>query len=254
LSTDIDWTGWPDTYERVILPQVDSTMAEAARRAPGLTMPTWILAKEQTAARGRRGRPWVNPWGNFSATLVLNTGDTPAQSALRSFVSSLALYDALASVVPAEKLALKWPNDVLLGGGKVAGILLESVGGGGRSDRLSIGIGINLMQAPTMSEVETGAVPPTAVCEHTSAKLPVEGVLFELACAFATHEQTFRDYGFAPIRQLWLSRAARLGETVIARTGADTIEGVFETVDDTGNLVLKTPKGPRAIAAAEVFF
>lgn len=217
-------------------------------------MPTWIMAHDQTAARGRRGRAWVNPHGNFAATLVFRPGGTASEAALRSFVMALALHDTLKSVVPPGKLSLKWPNDVLLAGGKVAGILLESAGASGRADWLSIGVGINLTQAPTMAEVETGAVLPVAVSEFATARLPVEGVLFELATHFARYEQMFVTYGFDPIRRLWLTHAARLGEVVTARTGKDTHQGTMETVDEAGNLVLMTAKGRIAIPAAEIYF
>ena len=254
MLTEFDWSGWPEGYGRVLLDQADSTMAEAARRAPDLAGPCWVLARRQTAGRGRRGRPWRDGHGSFAATLVLPRPGTPEQAALRSFVAALALYDTLANVVPPAQLALKWPNDVLLGGGKVAGILLESAGKGGAVDWLSIGIGINLTQAPTMAELEPGAVPPTCVAEHSQARLPVEGVLHELASAFALHEDRFTAYGFGPIRQLWLQRAARLGEAITVRTGAQTLKGVFEGLDEAGNLILASDSGRRAIAAAEVFF
>ncbi len=119
-------------------------MAEAARRAPDIARPTWIMAKHQTAARGRRGRAWVVPEGNLSATLIFRPEATPAEAAKRSFLAANALYQALSIYVSADKLALKWPNDVLLYGGKVAGILLESAGRGPFVDWLSIGIGVNL--------------------------------------------------------------------------------------------------------------
>ena len=89
---------WPMGYGRQVLTEVDSTMAEAARQAKGLAGPTWICALRQTAARGRRGRAWVNPQGNFAATLVMPTSDSPEKRALRSFVAALALFDALVAV------------------------------------------------------------------------------------------------------------------------------------------------------------
>ncbi|MEC8039505.1 MAG: biotin--[acetyl-CoA-carboxylase] ligase, partial [Pseudomonadota bacterium] len=115
---------WPDGYGKRVLASIDSTNAEAARIADHLAGPEWILALEQTAGRGRRGRAWVNPVGNFAATLVLHPTEPPEVVALRSFVASLALYDAFVAVTGRPQgLSLKWPNDVLLNGGKVAGIL-----------------------------------------------------------------------------------------------------------------------------------
>lgn len=246
---------WPDGYGKRVLQSVDSTNAEAARIAPDLAGPEWILALTQTAARGRRGRPWVNPQGNFAATLVLQPDEPPETVALRSFVASLALYDAFATVTGRPQgLSLKWPNDVLLNGGKVAGILLESVGVGRDVRHIGIGIGVNLKQAPDAREVEEGAVRPVSLLSESSVDVTPEEFLDVLAPAYAHHEAQFRLYGFAPIRELWLSRAARLGEVITARSMREEVTGTFETVDETGNLVLSTAKGRAVIAAADIFF
>jgi len=246
---------WPDGYHRIVLNEVDSTMAEAARRAPELPGPAWVLALSQSAGHGRRGRAWVMPQGNFAATLVLRVDEAPGQVALRSFVASLALYDAFVAVAGrAGGLALKWPNDVLLNGGKVAGILLESLAGRQGGVHLAIGIGVNLAQAPGADGVEQGAVRPVSLVSETGALVTPEEFLTALASAYAAWETRFVTFGFAPIRTAWLTRAARLGEVIRARTGTTETIGTFETVDDGGNLVLKTPKGRVAIAAADVFF
>lgn len=230
-------------------------MAEAARRAPDLMGPTWICALDQTAARGRRGRPWVNPQGNFAASLVLRPEGLPAQAALRSFVAALALRDALAAVTGRpEALGLKWPNDVLLKGGKVAGILLESTGLGGRIDHLVIGIGVNLVAAPAATEVEPGAVAPVSLAAETGTTIAPEDFLNQLAPAYDRWERAFAADGFAPIRTAWLQGATRLGQTLIARTARDEITGTFTDVDSDGQLVLETAQGPRRIAAADIFF
>ena len=246
---------WPEGYGRRVLASVDSTNAEAARLAPGLRGPEWILALEQTAARGRRGRAWVNPVGNFAATLVMRPNESPDKVALRSFVASLALYDALvAATGRAEGISLKWPNDVLLNGGKLAGILLESAGAGRGLSHFAIGIGVNLGSAPARAEVEEGALRPVSLLSETGVMIGPEEFLGLLAPAYAHLETQFVTYGFAPIRRAWLDRAARLGEAITARTARDSHEGTFETVDEAGNLVLMTSKGRQAIAAAEVFF
>ncbi|GHF47272.1 biotin--[acetyl-CoA-carboxylase] ligase [Seohaeicola zhoushanensis] len=246
---------WPKGYGLKVLDVVDSTLDEAARMAPQLAGPVWILAKEQTAARGRRGRVWVQPNGNFAATLVMRMTERPDVAALRSFVAALALFDAVAEVTGrAQGLALKWPNDVLLNGGKLAGILLESAGTGQNPGHLSIGIGVNLAEAPGASEVEAGAVRPVSLLSETGTSISPEDFLPHLAAAYATRDLQFTTYGFAPIRAAWLDRAARLGETITAKTGAQITTGRFETVDTQGNLVLVTPEGRKAIAAAEVYF
>ncbi len=251
MSTD----AWPEGVARHVLATTDSTNAEAARLAASLRRPTWILAHRQTAARGRRGRAWSMPAGNFAATLLLHPTERPEVVALRSFVAALALYDAfVAATGRAESFALKWPNDVLLNGGKVAGILLESLGQGGGVAHLAIGIGVNLAAAPGAAEVEPGALRPVSLLDETGARVAAEDFLDLLAPAYDRWERRFTAEGFAPVRAAWLARAARIGETVTARTGTESHLGTFETVDDSGALVLRTAQGPRAIPAAEVFF
>lgn len=248
-------TDWPEGYGRRILAEVDSTNAEAARIAPDLTGPEWILGLRQTAGRGRRGRAWTDPQGNFAGTLVMRPAETPDRIALRSFVASLALYDAVAAATGREDLlSLKWPNDVLLSGGKLAGILLESAGSAGGVSHIAIGIGVNLASAPDVEQVEPGATRPVSLFSETGIRIPPEAFLDLLAPAYARYETQFRTYGFAPIRQLWLSRAARLGEVITARTMRQETVGTFETVDEAGNIVLSTPKGREVIPAAEIFF
>jgi BirA family biotin operon repressor/biotin-[acetyl-CoA-carboxylase] ligase len=234
---------------------VDSTNAEAARIAPRLAGPEWILALEQTAARGRRGRAWINPAGNFAATLVMRPTESPDRIALRSFVAALALRQALvAATGRPDAFSLKWPNDVLLHGGKLAGILLESSGAGRDPGHFCIGIGVNLRAAPEAGVLQTAALRPVSLMEETGVRLCPEALLDLLAPAYARVEAQFVTHGFAPIRRAWLDHAAKLGATITARTTRETHHGTFETVDADGNLVLLTPQGRREIAAAEVFF
>ncbi|MCI2398037.1 biotin--[acetyl-CoA-carboxylase] ligase [Aliiroseovarius subalbicans] len=238
-----------------MLPSVTSTNAEAARIAPDLMGPEWILALEQTAGRGRRGRAWINPPGNFTATLVMRPAEPPQQVALRSFVASLALFDAfVAATGRTEPFALKWPNDVLLNGGKVAGILLESAGAGQGVSHIAIGIGVNLVASPRPDQVEPGAVTPVNLMDEVGVRVTPEDFLDLLAPAYARWEAAFTTYGFAPVRKAWLARAARLGEVITARTALADTEGRFDTVDDQGNLVLLTAQGRQVIPAAEIFF
>ena len=246
---------WPLGYGKRILAEVDSTNAEAARIAGSLAGPEWILGLTQTQGRGRRGRQWQAPVGNFTATLVMRPTETPDQIALRSFVASLALFDALeAATGRTDWLSLKWPNDVLLKGGKVAGILLESAGLGQNVGHMAIGIGVNLVAAPKPEDLEATAMPPVSVFGETGVQLTPEAFLDLLAPAYARHEDSFRTLGFAPIRALWLSRAAKIGEVITARTMRDEVTGTFETVDAQGNLVLKTAKARETIPAADIFF
>ncbi|WP_299741982.1 biotin--[acetyl-CoA-carboxylase] ligase [uncultured Tateyamaria sp.] len=248
-------TAWPSGYGRRVLPSVDSTLSESARIASDLAGPEWLLALEQTAARGRRGRTWAMPAGNFAGTLVLPLDEAPGQAALRSFVMSLALRDAFVAATGREDVfALKWPNDVLLRGGKVAGILLESVGSGARVTHLAIGVGVNLAAAPDASQVEEGALPPVALKPTLGADISPESFLDLLAAAYARYEDQFRTYGFDPIRTAWRAHAAKMGEVITARTTRDTHVGTFMDVDRDGQLVLETAKGRITIPAGDVYF
>lgn len=167
-------------------------------------------------------------------------------------MASIALFEALAIYIAPEELGLKWPNDVLLNGGKVAGILLESSGSGPYIDWLSIGVGVNLSHVP--QGVTDAAFAPTSLKAAGGDTVTPEDFLDKLACCYETQELKLRELGFARIRADWLKHAARLGETITARTARETVTGIFETINADGNLVLITGDGPRIIAAADVIF
>jgi BirA family biotin operon repressor/biotin-[acetyl-CoA-carboxylase] ligase len=240
---------WPAGIGREVHDVLDSTNAEALRRAAaGEAGPLWIMALSQTAARGRRGRTWASPAGNFGATLLIRP---PGDAALRSFVAALGLFDAMVAVTGRPELfALKWPNDVLLGGRKLAGILLEAVNGGA----LAVGVGVNLATAPEPGTLEAGAVPPVSLSEATGLAIGAEDFLDQLAPAVAAWEDRLADEGFAPVRSAWLARATRLGEPIVARLPGRTLEGRFETVDARGALVLATDAGRVVLPAADITF
>ncbi len=240
---------WPDGYRLILRETCDSTNAEAQRLVPDLPLPTWILAEEQTAARGRRGSEWASLPGNFSASLAMRPTGTAGWAGLRSFLAANALFETLALYVTRSRLSMKWPNDVLLDNGKVAGILLETVSSGAEVDWLIIGIGVNLSVAP--EGVRDAAFPPSALGRDDVAP---RDFLTRLAGFYATEEDILTRLGFEPIREKWLRQAARLGEVITARTGREEITGRFDTLDEAGRLVLDTPAGERRISAAEVFF
>ena len=240
---------------RHVLPVTDSTNAHALRLAPQTPDPAWFLALRQTAGKGRRARAWDSPPGNFHGTLLLHPVEPPAVVALRSFAAALALRQALVDLTGLpETFSLKWPNDVLLNGGKLAGILLESTATPQGIAHLAIGIGVNLIAAPDQNTLETGALRPVSLLHETGLRLTPETLLNHLAPAYSHWEHRFTTEGFAPLRTEWLAHAARLGEPIRARTGQSTREGIFETIDPSGNLILRTPQGTVAIPAAEVFF
>ena len=193
--------------------------------------------------------------GNFAATLVMHPPDPAGQVALRSFVAALALFDALvAATGRADSFSLKWPNDVLLNGGKLAGILLESSALAQGVAYLAVGIGVNLAQAPDIADVEPGALRPVSLLAQTGVTIRPLEFLDLLAPAYAAWENRLTTAGFAPVRTAWLARAARLGQDIKARTGTAGYSGRFETIDAQGAMVLVTEAGRVSLPAADVFF
>ncbi len=241
---------WPDGWGLIERDTVDSTMAEAQRLLPELTQPTWVMARHQTDARGRQGRVWEMPEGNLAATLIYRPQSTLAEAARRSFMAANALFEALALSVDRTRLALKWPNDVLLDGGKVAGILLESSSKGEFVDWLAVGVGVNLAAAPV---VDDAVFAPISVAAAGAQVDPLT-FLTRLADCFATQEEKLAAFGFPRIREDWMRHAAKVGEEITVKIDGVAQRGIFDTVDQAGNLILITPAGPRSIAAADVYF
>jgi BirA family transcriptional regulator, biotin operon repressor / biotin---[acetyl-CoA-carboxylase] ligase len=233
----------------VRLDTVDSTNAEALRRAgTGARGPLWIAARRQTAGRGRRGRPWLSAPGNLYATLLLTDPSPPAAAPQLGFVAGLALHDAAAATAPAlaASLALKWPNDLLCKGRKIAGILIE---GEGNPIAAAIGIGVNCRGHPATAEY------PATDFAANGAAVAAEALLDALAAAMRVRLGHWnRGAGFAAIRAAWLDRADGLGDRLRVRLAERETTGCFETIDAAGRLMLRHGDGSlEAIAAGEVF-
>ncbi|MEO0959855.1 MAG: biotin--[acetyl-CoA-carboxylase] ligase [Pseudomonadota bacterium] len=238
---------------------VDSTNAEAARRAAaGERGPCWIMARRQQAGRGRIGRRWSAETGNLTATYLFAPDCSPAAAALFAFTASLAVTGLIAaSGARLQGGALKWPNDVLIGGKKVAGILLESSGSGGRIDWLAIGIGVNLVSAPSEDALRAGGRPATCLTDEGGAALSQEDALQQLAEALSFFLEIHAEQGFADgIRGFWLAQAERLDEEIEVRTEAQSLRGFFRGVDEHGRLILEAfADGQRHhFAAADIYF
>lgn len=245
-------TSWPAGYRLLALDEVDSTNEEARRRAlAGEPGPLWITAARQTAGRGRRGHVWIAPPGNLSATLLIRPDRPALECAQLSFAAALAVADMLALYHPAGSVSLKWPNDVLAGGRKIAGILLESESGpDGTLAWLVVGIGINLAAYPDDTNLPATSLRALGVTPPTP-----EDALRDLAGCFTKWYEAWRGEGFLPIREMWLSRAHGLGKRIHVRLVGREIIGVFRDIDEAGALVLGLPGGvTRTISAGEVFF
>ena len=241
--------GWPQGYSRQIHAELDSTNEEARRLAEaGEGGPLWIMAERQTAGRGRRGRAWATAAGNLAATLLLRPGAPRALTGQLSFAAALAAADMAAHFAPDAPIAVKWPNDVLAGGKKLAGLLLE--GGDGW---LAIGIGVNLAGHPPDTEVTE--FPATSLAGLGIAPPSPEQALTVLAARFAHWYDLWMQGGFEHLRAAWLARAVALGRPIRARlANHETHEGVFEGIDESGALLLNEGGRIRAISAGEVFF
>ncbi len=242
---------WPKGYALKSFDVIDSTNEEAKRLAiAGAAGPIWISAGSQTAGRGRRGRNWQSPTGNLAATLMLRPGKPAAACAQLSFVAAVAARDALAELAPGSDLQVKWPNDVLAGGRKIAGILLESASQGDAHPAwLAIGVGMNLAAHPEDTEF-----PATSLSALGVPPPKPDDALLQLAANFAKWYEVWRNDGFIAIRDAWLARAAGLHGRIRARLAHEEASGVFEGIDESGALLLRTGGDVRSIPAAEVFF
>jgi BirA family transcriptional regulator, biotin operon repressor / biotin---[acetyl-CoA-carboxylase] ligase len=248
-------------YRLAAFDHIGSTNAEAMARARGGERgPIWFVTSEQTAGRGRRHRPWIAPRGNLASSVLEVIEVPPAVAATLGFAAGLALEAALQRVsVEASlrsagsdhmKYSLKWPNDVLAGRQKLAGILLEAEAVADNGLAVVVGIGTNVVAAP--EGTPTPATSLAALGVHIGAE-DLFGALSDTWAEFRGIWDLGR--GFGEIRRLWLERAAGLGQRVAIHTGGSTVEGTFDSIDDSGCLVVRTSGGRRVpISAGDVYF
>ncbi|MDF0516436.1 biotin--[acetyl-CoA-carboxylase] ligase [Bradyrhizobium yuanmingense] len=246
-------------YRLAAFERTGSTNTEAIEHArAGERGPMWFVTSEQTAGRGRRQRAWIAPRGNLAASILEVMDVAPAVAATLGFAAGLAEAAALEKVSLEAALrlgegrpcyVLKWPNDVLAGGKKLVGIGLEAeaVSGG---LAVVVGIGTNVVAAPE------GTPTPAVSLAALGVQISAEELFMALSDAWVEFRGIWdKGRGFAEIRRLWLERAAGLGEKVAIHTGTTTLEGIFDTIDDTGCLIVRTAEGRLVpVAAGEVFF
>ena len=243
-SLDSAHRGW-----RVVrFDAIDSTNEEARRRAlAGDAGRLWIVADEQTAGRGRRGRAWVSPKGNLHASALMIDPCAPAIAAQLGFVAGVALARA-ARDLGATEVGLKWPNDLMSRGAKCAGILVEGVGLGGGRVACVVGVGVNCAHAPE------GLGYATSCLTRAGEQALGPGELFErLVERFGEALDAWRmGQAFDRIRAAWLDRALGLGERIAIQNGTGQREGVFEGIDAAGRLLMRSERGLDAIEAADL--
>ncbi len=237
-------------WSRVALDAVGSTNAEALEWfANGDSGRLWVTALRQTAGKGRRGREWHSPTGNlYASTLLVDPMPAGKISGL-PLLAAVALHDALASVLTgADGLKIKWPNDLLRNGGKVAGILIEA---GMRAGRRGVvmGFGVNCVTAPE------GGLYPTATLSTAEEPVSADRTFASLAASLNRWvERWDKGNGFDEVRQYWLDHAVGLKQPIIARFADHEVSGTFRDIDAAGLLVLEQPDGAvEYISAADIF-
>ncbi|MET0567453.1 MAG: biotin--[acetyl-CoA-carboxylase] ligase [Hyphomicrobiaceae bacterium] len=231
-------THWTARVE--VLDEIDSTNSEAMRRAlAGETGPLWLSANVQMQGRGRSGRSWVSPRGNLYASLLFAPRCTPATVHQLSLLAGIAAHDAIGSSGAGPPgLRLKWPNDVLMGGAKVAGVLAESIAGRDGAPLAILGIGINLASSPAQSGQAATHLSAHGIDLEPEAALDVLD-----ACICRWLAVWDRGNGFAAIRTAWLERAGPEGENLAINAGGGRIEGRFAGLDADGSLLLRDAEG-----------
>jgi BirA family transcriptional regulator, biotin operon repressor / biotin---[acetyl-CoA-carboxylase] ligase len=245
-------------YRLAAFDQIGSTNAEAMTRArQGERGPVWFVTTEQTAGRGRRNRPWIAPRGNLASSILEVMDTSPLAAATLGFAAGLAVQRALREVCAPgpngqdkRDFLLKWPNDVLADGKKLVGINLEAETVGGERLAIVVGIGTNVVGAPE------GTPTPATSLAALGFEVTAEDLFTQLSDAWAEFRGIWDNgRGFADIRKSWLAGAVGLGEPVAIRSGSVTIEGIFETLDEQGCLIVRTPEGRRIpITAGDVHF
>ncbi len=222
---------------------IGSTNDEARRLAQeGAPHGTVVHADEQTSGRGRMAHTWFSPPGNLYLSILLRTGQPAARVAELSFVAALSVADTVEALLPRQTRAmLKWPNDVLINGAKIAGILLEQL-----DDATVLGIGVNVLEAPSNAAYKT----TTIVANGGIAS--VDGARDILLDRLGRHLLTWRTDGFEPIRTQWLGRSYPVGAAIRATSAGQPVAGHFAGLDVDGALLLDTPDGRLRIVAGDV--
>jgi BirA family biotin operon repressor/biotin-[acetyl-CoA-carboxylase] ligase len=206
-----------------------------------------VLARRQTAGRGTQGRGWESPAGNLFLSVLLRPRATAREAAQWSLLAAVALTEALAPLLPDPRaLTLKWPNDVLLHGRKLAGILAESALSADRAEFLVIGFGVNLAVAPDLPDRPTACVAQVGPAPAPEAFAPALLDRLERWADVQAQE------GFAPVRAAWLARGPDRGAPIRLRVGPTTCAGAFAGLGPDGSLLLAAGGGVRAFVAGEV--
>ena len=245
---------WLSKYNLITRDEIDSTNLEAKRIVKENRVEDFVIwSKSQSAGRGKDNRKWESGRGNLLLTILLNRKINIKQQPLLSFVTALAVSETLMQLACDSSvnldIKLKWPNDVLVNNHKIAGILLESFNINGVNP-LIIGIGININNSPdNINQLATCLV------NEGIDKLDIRHILNILMTNFDKYFDMWKEQSFSTIRDIWLSRAAKLNEEIITNDGRSHIIGIFRNIDDNGNIVIETFDGKiNTMLTGDVFF
>lgn len=242
---------WPKGVGLRILDIVDSTNEEAKRSIDNINFPTWIMARFQTAGKGRQGRVWISEFGNLSASLIIKV-ENAQQASLHGYVASLAVRDACIELMgQADSYRLKWPNDLMFNDGKLAGMLLECITVE-QQTYLIVGVGVNLAMAPQILQTDGVSFNPVSLVGATGVLVQPEKFLLQLAHSWQEREKQFHENGFSSTRNSWLKCAYGIGTTIRINTGGEVIRGKFIRIDQVGRALLYINKTIVTISAGEM--
>ncbi|MCU0895838.1 MAG: biotin--[acetyl-CoA-carboxylase] ligase [Rhodospirillales bacterium] len=240
-------------FKLIALDEVDSTSTMAKRLcAADAEDRTLVWALRQTAGRGRLSRTWISPSGNLYVSLILRPEADATRATGLTFAAAVAVADAVAEVLGAQApVRCKWPNDVLVGGRKVAGILLESsTSAAGLLQWVVIGIGVNVASHPPDTET---MYPATSLSAEGAAGVDVERALEVLCRHLDRWLRRWAEEGFPTVRSAWLERAHGLGAAIAVRAGDEAVlRGVFRGLDEDGALILDQAGARRRVTAGDV--
>ena len=247
---DSDVIKLPDGFNHQAFLSIDSTNKEAIRKiAKGAGSGLWITSEEQTGGRGRAGREWVSSPGNLYCSLIYNTGQELFTSSQLSFVTSVAVRETIDECLNTDDIKCKWPNDVLVVGKKICGILLETTTNELGQLLMVIGVGINIDHHPDLALYEA-----THINAYAENKFNPADVFYILVHKMAFWLNTWQLDGFSKIRQEWLRNSKGIGEIVTVKSGNEEFIGRFVDLDANGALKLETSQGEKLIHSGDVFF
>ena len=251
MPNDVDVIAAAPGFRRRHAEVVGSTNVEAIEAAragdPGRI---WFTASRQMAGRGRRGRTWVSEGGNLYASVLLIDPCPPRRLGDLPMLCCVALADAVeAATGRLGWVSIKWPNDLLIEGAKISGILLESETMADGRLAVVAGFGVNCSRHPGST------LYPTIDLAALGYRVAPDTMLSFLAAAMASRLDEWRaGGGFGAIRASWLKRCVGLGGPVTVRLPDREIEGIFRALDEDGQLLLETSSGTMTISAGDVFF